>query len=371
MEPRKPENSPLSKDSGSIIGAWEGNKIMRRIISVALLLVVLSGFAQAQTSDRAGSVGALFLKLGMSPRAAAMGNTYMGVSDDITGIFLNPVSIVKLTGYAFFVSELEYLVDMRTIAGAFSFPMPATIGGRGAINYTGFFSGSMKMTTADDIDGVSTNKDFSWNEFALGVTYARDLTDRFSIGLGAKYVRTDVADYYSHTVAFDVGTIYRTGFRHLRLGMSATNFGPDMRFQGKYGNTYISGIWEVEVREPYGYYPLPISLQVGIADDVYSNEDIRVTGAIDYSHPNDLAERIHIGTEAAYHEMFFLRGGFFMDMDKSDIADPVDPNDAALDRYMEFRFGAGFNISNLQLDYAWQDIEALGSVNRLAVGFRF
>jgi len=344
---------------------------MRRIFVAALLLVVLSGLAQAQTSDRAGSVGALFLKLGMSPRAAAMGNTYMGISDDITGIFLNPVSIVRLTGYNFFISELEYLVDMRAIAGAFSFPLGGSIGGRAAVHYVGFLSGDMKMTTARDIDGVSTKRDFSWDEFALGVTYAREFTDRFSIGLGAKYVRTDVADFYSQTVAFDVGTIYRTGFRHLRLGMSATNFGPDMKFKGKYGNTYISGIWQVSVPEEYGYYPLPISLQVGIADELYTSEGFRVTGAIDYSHPNDLAERIHVGTELAYDEMFFVRGGFFMDMDKSDIEDPVDPDDEALDRFMEFRLGAGFSISNVNVDYAWQDIEALGSVHRFAVGFKF
>jgi hypothetical protein len=345
---------------------------MRKIfIGTVLLLTVLTGLAQAQTSDRAGSVGALFLKLGMSPRAAAMGSTYMGISDDLTGIFLNPVSIVRLEGYNFFVSELEYLVDMRSIAGAFSFPMPAAIGGRGAVHYLGFLSGDMTMTTADDIDGVATDREFSWNEFALGVTYARDFTDRFSIGLGAKYVRTDVADFYSQTIAFDVGTIYRTGFRHLRLGMSATNFGPDMRFKGKYSNTYISGIWQVSVPEQFGYYPLPISLQVGIADELYTSEGIRVTGAIDYSHPNDLAERIHVGTEFAYDEMFFVRGGFFMDMDKSNIEDPVDPGDAALDRFMEFRFGAGVSISNLKVDYAWQDIEALGTVHRFAVGFAF
>jgi hypothetical protein len=36
---------------------------------------------------------------------------------------------------------------------------------------------------------------------------------------------------------------------------------------------------------------------------------IRVTGAIDYSHPNDLAERIHVGAEFAYDEMFFVRSG--------------------------------------------------------------
>jgi hypothetical protein len=341
---------------------------MKKIfVIITLLLVALTGLAQAQTSDRAGSVGALFLKLGMSPRAAAMGNTYVGVSDDITGVFLNPVSIVNVEGYQFFVSELEYLVDMKAVAGAFSFPMPREIGGRGAIHYTGFLSGDMTMTTATDIDGDLMDEEFSWSELALGATYARHFTDKFSVGLGIKYVRTDVADYISQTVAFDIGTVYRTGFRNLRLGMSATNFGPDMKFRGKYDNTYISGIWQVRASEEYGDYPLPLSLQVGVADDLYTTEDIRITGALDFSHPNDLAERIHVGTEIAYDEMFFVRGGFFRDMDKSDIADPVDPDDEALDRFSEFRFGAGVKVSNFTVDYAWQDIESLGSVHRFAV----
>lgn len=174
----------------------------------------------------------------------------------------------------------------------------------------------------------------------------------------------------SQTVAFDVGTLYKTGFRNLRLGMSATNFGPDMRFQGKYENTYISGIWQVVVPDKFGYYPLPISLQVGIADDLYRDKDFRVTGALDFSHPNDLSERIHAGAELAYDEMFFLRGGFFVDTEKSKIRDPITPNDDALDRFREFRFGAGVKVRNLVVDYAWQDLESLGSVHRFAVSAR-
>lgn len=340
-------------------------------ILITLLLLMQAGLAQAQTSDRAGSVGVLFLKLGMSPRAAALGNTYMGFSDDITGVFLNPVSIVGLEGNQLFFSELEYLVDMRAIAGAFSFALPENVGGRLAIHYTGFFSGDMVMTTATDITGEATDREFNWNEYAIGAVYARRFTDKFSIGVGAKYVRTDVADFYSQTVAFDVGTMYTTGFRNLRIGMSTTNFGPDMKFHGKYDNTYISSIWQVRLPEEFGYYPLPISFQVGIADELYQDEMIRITGAFDYSHPNDLAERIHVGTELAYDEMFFLRGGWFMDMDKSDIVDPVNPDDDALDRFMEFRFGAGFSMQNLAIDYAWQDVESLESVHRFAVVLKF
>jgi hypothetical protein len=339
----------------------------KTLVMMTLLLIALTSLAEAQTSDRAGTVGGLFLKLGMSPRAAAMGNTYVAVSDDITGLFVNPVSIVNIDGYQFFVSECEYLVDMRAIAGAFSFPMPRVIGGRGAIHYTGFLSGDMAMTTASDIDGEIADENFTWNDLAIGAAYARSFTDKFSVGLGLKYVRTDVADFYSQTFAFDVGLLYRTGFRNLRLGMAATNFGPDMKFSGKYSNTYISGIWQVAVAEEYGYYPLPISLQVGIADDLYTADNMRITGALDFSHPNDLAERVHVGAEFAYNEMLFLRGGLFMDMDVSSIDDPVNPNDDALDRFMEFRFGAGVKVSNFTVDYAWQDVEALGTVHRVAV----
>jgi hypothetical protein len=342
----------------------------KTLVSMTLLLMTLTCLAQAQTSDRAGSVGALFLKLGMSPRAAAMGNTYVAVADDISGVFINPVSIVNLEGYQFFASEFEYLVDMKAASGVISFPMPQLIGGRGAVHYTGFFSGDMTRTTAEDIDGVATDETFSWDELALGATYARNFTDKFSIGLTAKYVRTDVAEFYSQTFAFDVGTMYKTGFRNLRLGMSATNFGPDMRFNGQYANTYISGIWQVSVEEEYGYYPLPILLQVGIADELYTDGQLRLTGSLDFSHPNDLAERIHVGAELAYNEMLFLRGGFFTDMDKSKIGDPVTPKDEALDRFNEFRFGAGVKVRNFTVDYAWQDVKALGNVHRIGVSFR-
>jgi hypothetical protein len=334
-------------------------------------LAAAAQVAQAQSSDRAGSIGALFLKMDVSPRVAGMGRACVGLSDDISGTFLNPVSIVDLKGKQVFVSEMEYMVDMRAFAGVVSFPLPENLGGRMAFHYTGFFSGDMKRTTAEDIDGTLTNENFNWNDLAVGVTYARPFTDKFSVGIGAKYVRTDVIKLYGQTVAFDVGTLYKTGFRHLRLGMSTTNFGPDMKFHGSYNNTYISGIWQVLVNEQYGYYALPISFQVGLADELYQTDMMRLTACVDYSHPNDLAERIHVGAEWAYMERFFLRAGFFMDMDKSSIKDPVTPNDPALDRYKEFRAGAGIKLSNIAVDYAWQSLEDLESIHRFGLSFAF
>jgi hypothetical protein len=67
--------------------------------------------------------------------------------------------------------------------------------------------------------------------------------------------------------------------------------------------------------------------------------------------------------------MFFLRAGFFFDMDTRDTTGEVDPNDEALKRYYEFRFGVGAMVSNFAVDYAWQDIRGLENVHRFSLGF--
>lgn len=345
---------------------------MRRTAVITLVLVVtLAGLGWAQSSERAGSVGVLFLKLGTSPRVAALGNAYVGISDDVSGIFLNPVSIVHVDGQQLFFSSTQYMVDVQAMSAIWSFPIQSKIGGRLAFHYTGLYSGDMTMTTATDIEGTETAKNFTWNELAVGVTYGRMFTDKFSVGLGAKYIRTDVADWYSHTVGFDVGTLYITGWRNLRLGMSVTNFGPDMKFKGTYTNTYISSIFPIAVDEEFGDFALPISFQVGIADELYMAGKSRLTVALDYSHPNDLAERVHIGAEYGFDEMFFLRAGYFTDVESPKTREGDSKDDSALDRYWEFRFGAGVNLSGFTVDYAWQSLEDLEDVHRFSLGYSF
>ena len=153
--------------------------------------------------------------------------------------------------------------------------------------------------------------------------------------------------------------------------MSVTNFGPDMQFKGNYSNTWAASIWQVGVDEEFGDFALPLTFQVGIADELYMADEIRVTGTLDYSHPNDLAERLHLGAEFAYDEMVFLRAGYLTDVESPEIREGDSSSDSALNRYWEFRFGAGVNISNFVIDYAWQSIEDLEDVHRFSLGYSF
>ena len=53
----------------------------------------------------------------------------------------------------------------------------------------------------------------SANSFATGISYARELTDRFSIGGNLKYIRENIWHSSASTFAFDIGLLYRTIFK--------------------------------------------------------------------------------------------------------------------------------------------------------------
>ena len=48
-----------------------------------------------------------------------------------------------------------------------------------------------------------------------------------------KYVREKLDDESFDNFLFDIGTIYHTGWRDLRLGFALQHFGPDMKFINK------------------------------------------------------------------------------------------------------------------------------------------
>ena len=68
---------------------------------------------------------------------------------------------------------------------------------------------------------------------AFGLTYARNLTDRFSIGFNAKYIRESIWSESASGFAIDVGTLYLSEIPGLTLGASISNFGTTMQLDGR------------------------------------------------------------------------------------------------------------------------------------------
>src|SRR6185503_9760761 len=91
-----------------------------------------------------------------------------------------------------------------------------------------------------------TGRTFIYSDMVAGAAYARRWTDKLLIGVGAKYVHedlgTDVGGPETHSVLFDVGSIYYLGYGSVRIATSLTNFGPALRPGGQYVSPYTGEI---------------------------------------------------------------------------------------------------------------------------------
>ena len=219
----------------------------------------------------------------------------------------------------------------------------------------------MDVTTVEYPEG--NGEVFSCTDIVAGVTFSRMLTDRFSAGITAKYVREQWNDVFTACQIFDVladgwaidiGTLYETGFKTLRIGMTIQHFGGELTPDGEY-TTWNSGSDSLEAYEPYS---MPMVFKLGLAMDVLDDGPNFLTVEVDGVHPNDNLEQLNIGAEYWYNNIIAIRGGYRVNTDEEGLT-----------------AGAGFRIplgsNTITLDYAYADWNRLDMVHRASLGFAF
>lgn len=326
---------------------------------ILILILLVSEFALAQ-SPNLGASGAQFLQIPIGARAEAMGGAIIGLSDDASSVFWNPSGIVKVNNFQAFFSYIDWfnLFDVNAASLVYN----AGDAGTFAASMLIFSTGKMEITTETEPNG--TGRYFDAGDLALGISYARYLTDRFNVGLSIKYVNQRIWNETASGIAFDIGTQYKLDFQNLTIAMSMANFGGDMKFDGpdldltyrRNDNFPTSRL--TPGRLTTEEYPLPLNFQVGIGFDVFEADFVKMKGAIDVTHPNDNNERAHFGTEFSFFDRLFLRGGYKLNYDDQSYA-----------------FGAGANLlwsgNAIYFDYAYSIYDILPSVHRISLMLSF
>lgn len=300
---------------------------MKRIRAIQLLLPVLMAVlaVDVASAQKVGSTSMQFLKVLPSARAAALGDAYSVLASGAEAVFWNPAGLSTVQGHEFSFTYTDWLFDARQ--GGFAYA--TTIGSIGAvalqIQYVDF--GVFEETTNErpyisdpDQPGI-TGRTFRPFSYVAGATYSRHLTDRFALGIAAKYAHeslfdggrvmaqirqgeTGEVDTRASGLLFDFGIRYDTGYRSIKIASSIQNFGPDV--------TYA-----VES------YPVPLVFRVGIAADLVGPDGLFMAGhennqlraAVDLFHPNDYAQQFHFGMEYEVLRVLSLRGGYKFNYD--------------------------------------------------------
>ena len=337
---------------------------LRGIILILILGLIFSNnclFSQSKV----GTTALPFLGISVGPRATAMGSAFAGVASDATSIYYNPGGIAQLGQSQFMIAHTNWLVGTNLNWLGFVFKMNANnaIG----ISFTQLDYGEEEVTTVLYPEG--TGERWGASDMAAAVTYARNLTDRFSIGGNLKYVQQKIFNETASAFAVDIGLLFVTQFNNMKLGMSISNFGTDMKLAGKdllqrvdldpesLGNneTIVSNL-------KTDSWTLPLFFRVGLAMDVIKSRFSRMTLAVDALRPSDNTEILNVGGEFGFNEMFFLRAGY-----KSLFREDSEEG---------LTFGAGLNFSygssiNLGVDYCFMDFGLFETIHAFALKVSF
>ncbi len=334
--------------------------MVKRIL-VTLIFIAVACSAVWSGTSRSGSSGAQFIKIGVGSRYQGLGEASVAVVNDVYSMYWNPAGLCEIENTAVSFTSVDWLLDITLNHAAFAqnFEDVGVFG----ISATILSMGEQEITTFQEQDG--TGETYGASSYSVGLSYARQLTDKFAFGATAKYLSEKIYNEQSLGFAFDFGTLLYTGFRSLRLGMSISNMGPELKFTGPDLTVPYDPLGGNGANNPVGAvlkttpYDLPLTFRFGAAYDFDFGNNNMVTVATEMKHPNDQTQQASVGFEYAYTEKFFLRSGYKFNYDEEGLT-----------------FGGGLltNISNstkVHIDYAWQDFGRLNSTHRFSVGFSF
>ncbi len=306
-----------------------GSNAAAAAIAAAAVACAAASWPAPARAANPGDTGLAFLKIGVGARAAAMGEAYVAVAQDPTALYWNPAGIAVAPDLEVHATHNEWIADVRyeylaAVRGLRGHALGAQIG----LLHMGQFEGR-------DANGELTES-FRSYDFFFGASYGRRISRAFEVGATGKFLYEKIQSFTATGFAGDFGIRYRTPLRGLTLGATATNLGPDMKFE-------------------QDSFLLPVSARIGAA---YRTRAI-LQGLIlasDLRFPNDGDVKGHLGAELQVHEMIALRGGAKLNYDE-EIG----------------TVGVGIHYREYDIDYAYTPFSStseLGDGHRISIGWR-
>jgi hypothetical protein len=311
-------------------------EIIRYVIILSILFLSSNKIFSQNTFE--------FLRMDMSPRAAALAGSFVSNSDDPNVIFYNPAGINSLEGLPVSFSYVKHLLDINLASLAVSQNFEG-VGRFGAavqyINY-GTFQGRDEF--------ARETGSFGAGEVCFILGYSNDLDENFNYGLNAKFVYSGIENYYSTALAADVGLQYLIPDQLIVVGFSALNIGSQLQ-------SYISS------KEN-----LPLDIRIGISKTL---EHLPLRVYLSFNRLNDAQntffERFKtftFGTEFNLSKVLRLRLGY-------DNAKRKDLKIGTTAGLAGFNIGLGALIKGYNFDYSYSSLGPVGSLNRVGITTTF
>ena len=339
----------------------ERNYVMR-LFYVLTIYVLLFSIAICQDPPdppdavtKVGTSAANWLKVESGTRGIAMGGSQVASGRGISGAYYNPASIAFIEGSEVYYSKSNYLAGITH----------NTIGYGTRLTPTDYFalhlfyldSGDMEVTTVPSPNG--TGEMFNVLDISLRLIYGKQLTDRLRIGGSIKYIREEIYTMQMQSFVFDLGSNFNTGIYGLKLGMSVSNFGPDVQFTGEGLNKVVPDSTDIsgKLSKITQKFSVPLVFRLGIEKYLIGEDEEsinRLTVSADAINPIDYTVYVGIGAEYSWNNMAFIRGGTHLFHDTAGLS-----------------LGGGLKWSMVVVDYAYVNYGVLKETHQFGISLNF
>ncbi len=339
------------------------------LFALWLLIVYFGGntsSAQQQVeTKKLAQTGMKFLQVGMTGRQTAMADAFTAADGYSASMFYNPAGMASMNS-AMDVSfgQTNWIADITHRFASFAY----RVGDIGTFGLTAQYVDYGEIEATVLVDKTVNSQGYldvgaikPWG-LALGVGYARSLTDKFSIGANVKLVKQDLGSsfvgstYNNRTpsipdsaqanaqsvAAYDFGLLYRTGFKSLTFGMTIRNFSKEVTYQKE-------------------SFQLPLTFKIGVSMNVADFFDVEPGSqdlllVVDAEHPRDYPEQIRVGAEYVFSRTIAFRIGY------------VSPSD---EHSLSYGVGLqqGWLGTQLAIDYSYTPFKVFSNVQRLSLRF--
>lgn len=245
-------------------------------------------------TQRIGTSGLGFLKINQSARSSGMGDAFTSIANDVSAVFCNPAGITHVRKFAWTSTYTRWFAGTNLFSGGAIYNA-----GKG-----GAFGFSLVYLKPEDVEETTilqpngTGRKINAGDMALGVIYAYKMTDKFSFGVKFDMVRETILDHSLNTFKVDVGSLFYTGFHHLRVAMALKNLGKN----------------EIYLQSPFW---MPINYNMAISDELLGKQGdpLYLTVAVETVYAVDYKQRFHAGGELWLGNILALRGGYKFNYD--------------------------------------------------------
>ncbi|HZW77225.1 MAG TPA: type IX secretion system outer membrane channel protein PorV [Flavobacteriaceae bacterium] len=346
------------------------------LIPVLMCLTVIKAFSQEQS--RVITTAVPFMLIAGDPRAAGMGDIGVTTSPDAFSQQWNPAKFAFSTSnqgvgvtYTPYLSKLVNDVFLGNLTYFNRINERSAVGA----SFRYFSTGEIELRQTPDESGLKVKP----NEMLFDVSYALRLSDRFSMAVAGRYIRSDLKLVYDNddsgagnTFAVDIAGYYQSeeiAFDEFngrwRGGFNISNIGPKLKYDAVGQENYIPTNLAVGAGFDFildEFNTIGVSLEFNkllVPTPSDSNGDGKINMEDDYYNknffsgmfssfgdaPGGLSEELKeitwaLGAEYWYEDVFALRAGYF--------------NESEEKGSRKFAsFGAGFRYTSINIDMSY------------------